>query len=79
MNIESELIKIIENILNITGYELKKETRLLGHIPEFDSQAVLAVITAIEEHFGVFFDDEDISAEIFESIETLSQFVETKL
>lgn len=79
MNSEQEIITIIESVLNIEGYKLTGDSPLLGHIPEFDSQAVIAVITAIEEHFGIFFEDEEVSAEIFETVKTLNTFVEQKL
>lgn len=79
MNFENEIIKIIKNVLNIEGYDLKTDTLLLGHIPEFDSQAVVAILGAIEDRFGIIFEDDEITAEIFESVSTLSEFVRTKL
>jgi acyl carrier protein len=54
-------------------------TRLLGSLPELDSMAVVTVITAIEEHFGVIVHDDEISAETFETVGSLAAFVETKL
>jgi acyl carrier protein len=54
-------------------------TPLLGSLPELDSMAVVAVITAIEEHFGFTVHDDEISAETFQSLGSLSAFVEQKL
>lgn len=54
-------------------------TPLFGSIPEFDSMAVVAVITGLEEQFNIEVDDDDISAEIFETLGSLTRFVETKL
>lgn len=59
--------------------ELQKETPLLGNIPELDSMAVAMLITALEEHFDIFIDDDDISAETFETFGSLCDFVEEKL
>lgn len=56
-----------------------ERTLLLGHVPELDSMAVVAVLTAIEEHYGIAVDDGDISAEVFESVGSLANFVESKL
>ena len=51
-------------------------TRLLGSLPEFDSMAVVAVLTLIEERFGVMIDDDDISADTFETVGTLTAYVQ---
>lgn len=55
------------------------ETALLGSIAEFDSMAVVTVLTAIEETFGIEIDDDEISAEVFETFGTLCSFVEQKI
>ena len=54
-------------------------TRLLGSLPEFDSMAVVAVLTLIEERFGVMIDDDDISADTFETVGTLTAYVQEKV
>lgn len=56
-----------------------ERTPLLGHVPELDSMAVVAVLTAIEEHYGIAVDDGDISADVFASVGSLTEFVESKL
>jgi len=58
---------------------LTPETPLLDSIPEFDSMAVLQVILAIEEHFGMTIDTEDVTGEVFETLGTLADFVAEKL
>jgi len=55
------------------------DTPLFGAIPEFDSMAVVTVVTALEERFGIFIEDDEISAEIFETVGSLAAFVEQKL
>lgn len=54
-------------------------TPLLGHVAELDSMAVVAVLTAIEEHYGIAVDDGDLSAEVFATVGTLTTFVESKM
>lgn len=54
-------------------------TPLLGSLPELDSMAVVAVITAIEEYFGFTVHDDEISAETFQTLGSLVAFVEQKL
>ena len=38
--------------------EFNELTELFGSIPEFDSMAVVAVITGLEEQFDIEFDDD---------------------
>ena len=59
--------------------DLEEDSPLLGAIPEFDSMAVVTVITAIEEQFEIVVDDDEVSAETFETLGTLTTFVEDKL
>jgi acyl carrier protein len=58
---------------------LTEHSALLGSIPELDSMAVVNLITALEEHFGITVDDDDISATTFETLGSLTAFVEQKL
>ncbi|MDH5694616.1 MAG: phosphopantetheine-binding protein, partial [Gammaproteobacteria bacterium] len=58
---------------------LDVDTALLGGIPEFDSMAVVSVITAIEEQYGFVVDDDEIDAEAFETVGALVSFVDGKL
>ncbi|MBB4212031.1 acyl carrier protein [Rhodothalassium salexigens DSM 2132] len=57
---------------------LTPESRLFGDIPEFDSMAVLTVVTSLEDHFDIVFDDEDISEENFADVACLVALVESK-
>lgn len=58
--------------------ELDMSSRLLGGLPELDSFAVVTVIAALEERFDIRVHDDEITAETFASIESLSDFVERK-
>jgi acyl carrier protein len=53
------------------------DMKLIGNL--LDSMAVNNVIVALEEDFGFAFEDEDLSAEAFETIETLAALVQRKL
>jgi acyl carrier protein len=37
------------------------------------------VITALEDHFGITVDDDEISARVFETLGSLTAFIEQKL
>jgi acyl carrier protein len=58
---------------------LQPDTVLLGNIPEFDSMAVVSVITALEDQFAITVEDDDIGAETFETLANLTAFVQSKL
>lgn len=59
--------------------DFDESTPLFGSIPEFDSMAVVTVVTGLEEQFDIEVDDEDISAEVFETLGSLTRFVDEKL
>jgi acyl carrier protein len=83
----SSNVSHLENIKRILGATLQlggrtsaltESTRLLGNIPEMDSMAVVTVLTAIEDHYGFAIEDDEISAEVFETVGTLTAFVAAK-
>ena len=64
--------------LGASGAALGADTPLLGSLPELDSMAVVSLIGALEEHFGIAIDDDDISASTFATLGSLAAFVEQK-
>jgi len=58
---------------------LTTDSPLLGAMPELDSMAVVTILTAMEEHFGFIVDDDEISADTFATLGTLSAFVDQKI
>lgn len=81
MNCEAEIIGILISILNIEGdrASITSDTRLLGALPEFDSMAVVALIEALEDHFGFIANDDEMTESTFLSVGQLVQYVEGKL
>lgn len=51
---------------------------LLGNVPELDSISVMNVVSAVEINFEIFFEDDDINAEVFASLESLAIFIQQK-
>lgn len=76
-----EVRQVVGDSLQLGGRTelLKAETPLLGNIPELDSMAVVVVITALEERFSFFVNDDEISADAFATVGTLVDFVNEKL
>ncbi len=81
MDVLQQVKSIICKVLQINEFEsvLDSETPLIGAIPEFDSMAVVSIITALEERFGFFVDDDEIYASVFETLGSLVAFVEGKM
>ena len=71
------VISVLDETLQLGGRAngFTESTALLGEIAELDSMAVLSVLTGIEEYFGIEFDDDDVSAESFESVGSLVSLV----
>lgn len=54
---------------------LADDTPLLGSLAELDSMAVIAVITAMEERFGLTLDNADIDGSTFATFGSLNRFI----
>ena len=76
----NEVRNILTDVLNLgpAGNELTQDSPLLGSLPELDSMAVVSVIGALEDHFGIMVDDDDISASTFATLGSLAAFVQEK-
>ncbi len=70
------LIDILSLDVEIT--DLTDETPLLGNFPEFDSMAIVSVLTGLEEQFGFAVDDDELDAEVFATVGNLIEFVEKR-
>ena len=81
MKIEDTIKSILGETLQLgdRAAQFNSATKLFGSIAEFDSMAVVAVISALEEKFGIMISDEEITAETFDSVGSLSKFIERKL
>jgi len=59
--------------------EFDASTALFGSIPEFDSMAVVTVVAGLEEQFDIKIEDDDITAEVFATVGSLTRLVRDKL
>ena len=81
MDTKNEVLSILDEVLSLKGRSssFTLTTPLLGAIPELDSMAVVALITTLEERFGLVVDDDEIDGAVFSSVGTLVDFVQGKL
>ena len=81
MNVHAEVLRVLDETLSLGGRSstFKRETPLLGAIPELDSMAVVTLITSLEEQIGITVNDDDIDGETFATVGALVDFVSAKL
>jgi acyl carrier protein len=81
MSVFDDVKNILSSVLQLpaSSAALSAESPLLGAMPEFDSMAVVSVLTALEDHYGFFIDDDEIDADVFQTLGTLVKFIEQKL
>jgi acyl carrier protein len=81
MDIFKELLALLDEALSLEGRAASfvPGTPLLGALPELDSMAVVKLITALEERFGIQIDDDDIDGATFATVESLADFVTGRL
>ena len=81
MNLTEQVLRVLDTALSLQGRatRFERSTPLLGALPELDSMAVLALITGLENHFGVAFDDDDLNGSVFVTVGSLSDLVEQTL
>lgn len=75
-----EVKAILIDVLSLgeAGQRLNADSLLLGSLPELDSMAVVSLVGALEDHFGISINDDDISASTFETLGSLTDFVAQK-
>lgn len=76
-----QVIQVLADTLQLgdQANEFTVDTPLIGELPEFDSMAVVAVLGGLEDEFEIIVDDDDVSAETFETVGALVEFVKDKL
>lgn len=81
MAVINDVKQILADVLQLgSKVDLFSEsTPLLGSIPEFDSMTVVSLMTALEEFYGFVIDDDEINADVFETVGSLVSFVESKI
>lgn len=81
VNVEQEVIKTVRDVLGLdrSKVTLDADSPLLGGIAELDSMAVVSILTALEERFGIAVDDDEIDGRTFATVGSLTKFVVGKL
>jgi acyl carrier protein len=80
MDLQQEVLRLLDDVLSLDGRSatFTRDTHLLGAIPELDSMAVVSLITAFEDSFGIAIDDDDIDGDTFATVGALVDFLASK-
>ncbi|NND69019.1 MAG: acyl carrier protein [Halioglobus sp.] len=81
MDMQSDVIAILQTTLGVPEGAIapSPDTPVLGAIPEMDSMSVVGILATLEEQYGIMVDDDEIDAEVFATVGSLTAFVESKL
>ncbi len=74
--VRAVLIETLE--LQQSPEELTADTALFGSLPELDSFGVVSLVGALEDRFDITIDDDEFGAELFETVGTLTDFIDQK-
>lgn len=82
--IEGSLTGVVEVLTRTLGIEdrtasITRDTGLFGELPELDSLGVVELAAALEDRFDIVIDDDDFTGEVFETVGTLTDFVDDRL
>ncbi|GAA4345825.1 acyl carrier protein [Kangiella taiwanensis] len=72
----NKMIDLLSDTLSLSADELSADTQLIGNLPEFDSMAIVSILMQIEEDFGIEIPDDELSGDVFETVQSLTEFVE---
>lgn len=77
---EQQLMDILYTILQLDKerHPLQHNSPLLGAYAELDSMAIMGIISGIEEQFQIIVEDDELSAELFETVGSLLDFIRSK-
>lgn len=76
-----QLLRLLDDVLGLAGRSqtFTPDTPLLGALPELDSMAVVGLLSALEERFGITIADDEIDAAVFANVGSFNRFVQGKL
>lgn len=75
-DVRAVLIDALE--LTLAPADLTRDTALFGALPELDSFGVVSLVAALEDRFDITIDDDEFGADLFETVGSLTDFVDTK-
>ena len=81
MKFTRDILNLLDEVLSLQGRSatFTDETPLLGALPELDSLAVVDLLSALEQRFGLQLMDDEIDGHSFATVGSLALLIEDKL
>ncbi|MCP5244533.1 MAG: acyl carrier protein [Burkholderiales bacterium] len=82
MSLMDDIKRILRDTLVLDNKQvdqMEATSPLLGAIAELDSVGVVSVLTALEDEFEIVVEDDEISAEVFQTLGSLTEFLQQKI
>ena len=81
MSIEHRVKQVIIRTLSleVNAEEIDDEDALFGGGLGLNSMATIEIIVGLEEEFGIEVPDEDLRMELFDSVQTMADYVRAEL
>ena len=79
--VEHTVRAVLHDVLGISQDRLAlfdEATPMFGALPELDSMAVAGLLTELEDRLGIIIEDDDVDAEIFDTLGSLVRFATDK-
>lgn len=81
VNVQSRIQRLIVESLNLDGMTpemIDVEAPLFGEGLGLDSVDALELVVALEKEFGIKIKSQELAPDVFSSVSSLSQFIETR-
>lgn len=81
VEVETVLRSVLSDVLGISAARAAAfgpETGLFGALPEFDSMAVMTVLTELEDRLGILIEDDEVDGDMLGSFGALTAFAAAK-
>ena len=81
MDVTHEVLQLLDDTLGLKGRaaQFTRGTHLMGALPELDSMAVVGLLAALEDRFGMVLADDEIDGQTFATVGSLVDFVQGKV
>jgi len=77
MSLLNEIKTLLKETLQLDEVDSwQEDTEILGSVAEFDSMAIVTILTSVEDNYGIYIEDDEVSAEVFETLGGFVLFVQ---
>lgn len=75
MQIYEDVVAILAKLLDRSPDSLDMDSKLLGHLPEFDSMLTMQLLVSLDDHFQLSLPMAELTAEQFVDIRSLCDLI----